>query len=121
MGKGQGAGGKRIVLLLNNLYLLRAKASHWIFSKCDRYQSLVTLGDFLLQRCDFITKCCKITKIFQLLLCPAEAIADHCGFSRTHFQKIFKQETGMVPSVFIKKTSLTKELCHYDDTAPLFV
>ena len=31
-----------------------------------------------------------------------EAVADHCGFSRTHFQKIFKQETGMVPSEFIK-------------------
>ena len=24
-----------------------------------------------------------------------EAVADHCGFSRTHFQKIFKQETGV--------------------------
>ena len=27
-----------------------------------------------------------------------EAVADHCGFSRTHFQKIFKQETGVAPS-----------------------
>jgi AraC-like DNA-binding protein len=27
-----------------------------------------------------------------------EAVADHCGFNRTHFQKIFKQATGMVPS-----------------------
>ena len=29
-----------------------------------------------------------------------EAVADHCGFSRAYFQKIFKQETGMVPSWF---------------------
>ena len=34
-----------------------------------------------------------------------EAIADHCGFSRAYFQKIFKQETGMVPSEFIKHTN----------------
>ena len=27
-----------------------------------------------------------------------EAVADHCGFNRTHFQKIFKQETGVAPS-----------------------
>ena len=30
-----------------------------------------------------------------------EAVADHCGFSRAYFQKIFKQETGMAPSAFI--------------------
>ena len=30
-----------------------------------------------------------------------EAIADHCGFSRAYFQKIFKQETGLSPSEFL--------------------
>lgn len=30
-----------------------------------------------------------------------EAVADHCGFNRTHFHKIFKQATGMVPSEYI--------------------
>ena len=30
-----------------------------------------------------------------------EAVADHCGFSRTYFQKIFKQETGFAPSEYI--------------------
>ena len=29
-----------------------------------------------------------------------EAIADHCGFSRAYFQKIFKQETGQSPSEY---------------------
>ena len=29
-----------------------------------------------------------------------EAVADHCGFSRAYFQKIFKQETGLPPSAF---------------------
>ena len=29
-----------------------------------------------------------------------EAVADHCGFSRAYFQRIFKQETGMAPSAF---------------------
>lgn len=29
-----------------------------------------------------------------------EAVADHCGFNRTHFQKIFKQETGVAPSEY---------------------
>ena len=29
-----------------------------------------------------------------------EAVADHCGFSRAYFQKIFKQETGVVPSEY---------------------
>ncbi len=29
-----------------------------------------------------------------------EAIADHCGFSRAYFQKIFKQETGVAPSEY---------------------
>ncbi|MBR0165936.1 MAG: AraC family transcriptional regulator [Prevotella sp.] len=32
-----------------------------------------------------------------------EAVADHCGFSRTHFQKIFKQETGYSPTDFRTK------------------
>ena len=32
-----------------------------------------------------------------------EAIADHCGFSRAYFQKIFKQETGVAPSEFGEK------------------
>lgn len=30
-----------------------------------------------------------------------EAVADHCGFSRAYFQKIFKQETGMSPTEFV--------------------
>lgn len=30
-----------------------------------------------------------------------EAVADHCGFSRTHFQKIFKRETGVSPSEYV--------------------
>ena len=29
-----------------------------------------------------------------------EAVADHCGFSRSYFQKIFKQETGQSPSEY---------------------
>jgi len=29
-----------------------------------------------------------------------EAVADHCGFSRAYFQKIFKQETGQSPSEY---------------------
>ena len=33
-----------------------------------------------------------------------EAVADHCGFSRTHFQKIFKQETGIAPSEYAAQT-----------------
>ena len=32
-----------------------------------------------------------------------EAIADHCGFSRAYFQKIFKQETGVAPSEYGEK------------------
>jgi len=32
-----------------------------------------------------------------------EAVADHCGFTRTHFQKIFKQETGVAPSEYVAK------------------
>ena len=32
-----------------------------------------------------------------------EAVADHCGFTRTHFQKIFKQETGCSPTDFPAK------------------
>jgi len=34
-----------------------------------------------------------------------EAVADHCGFSRTHFQKIFKQATGVSPSDYQEKQS----------------
>ena len=30
-----------------------------------------------------------------------EAVADHCGFTRTHFQKIFKQEMGCSPADFV--------------------
>lgn len=29
-----------------------------------------------------------------------EAVADHCGFNRTHFHKIFKQHTGVSPSEY---------------------
>ena len=29
-----------------------------------------------------------------------EAVADHCGFSRTHFQRVFKQEVGCSPADF---------------------
>ena len=32
-----------------------------------------------------------------------EAVADHCGFSRAYFQKIFKRETGLAPSVFTSR------------------
>ena len=32
-----------------------------------------------------------------------EAVADSCGFSRTHFQRIFKRETGMSPMEYQKK------------------
>ena len=31
-----------------------------------------------------------------------ETVADHCGFSRSHFQKTFKKETGMSPSEFLE-------------------
>ena len=31
-----------------------------------------------------------------------EVVADHCGFSRSHFQKTFKKETGMSPSEFLE-------------------
>ena len=34
-----------------------------------------------------------------------EAIADHCGFSRAYFQKIFKQETGMAPAEYVEHHS----------------
>ena len=30
-----------------------------------------------------------------------ETVADHCGFSRTHFQKIFNQETGVSPTEYL--------------------
>jgi len=33
-----------------------------------------------------------------------EAVADHCGFSRAYFQKVFKQETGMVPSEYVQRS-----------------
>lgn len=33
-----------------------------------------------------------------------EAIADHCGISRTHFQRLFKQETGFSPAEFVEQT-----------------
>lgn len=33
-----------------------------------------------------------------------EAIADHCGISRTHFQRVFKQETGLSPAEFVEQT-----------------
>lgn len=29
-----------------------------------------------------------------------ETVADHCGFNRTHFQRLFKQATGMAPSEY---------------------
>lgn len=29
-----------------------------------------------------------------------EGVADHCGFSRTHFQRVFKQEVGCSPADF---------------------
>ena len=32
-----------------------------------------------------------------------EAIADHCGISRTHFQRLFKQETGFSPAEFVEQ------------------
>lgn len=33
-----------------------------------------------------------------------EAVADHCGFSRTYFQKTFKMETGVSPIEFVGST-----------------
>ena len=30
-----------------------------------------------------------------------EAVADHCGISRSHFQRVFKQETGLSPADFV--------------------
>lgn len=30
-----------------------------------------------------------------------EAVADHCGFSRTYFQRTFKSETGLSPAEFV--------------------
>lgn len=36
-----------------------------------------------------------------------EAVADHCGISRSHFQRVFKQETGVSPSDS-NKTKLNK-------------
>ena len=32
-----------------------------------------------------------------------EAVADHCGISRSHFQRVFKQETGLSPADFLVK------------------
>ena len=30
-----------------------------------------------------------------------EAVADHCGISHSHFQRVFKQETGLSPADFV--------------------
>lgn len=40
-----------------------------------------------------------------------ETVADHCGFSRSHFQKTFKKETGLSPSEFLEanRTTTTSE------------
>lgn len=32
-----------------------------------------------------------------------EAVADHCGFSRSYFQKIFKKATGLSPAEFVER------------------
>ena len=32
-----------------------------------------------------------------------EAVADHCGISRSHFQRVFKQETGVSPADFMTR------------------
>lgn len=37
-----------------------------------------------------------------------EAIADQCGISRTHFYKVFKEETNLLPAEFIKQNNNTK-------------
>ena len=34
-----------------------------------------------------------------------EAIADHCGISRTHFYKVFKDETNLLPAEFLASLS----------------
>ena len=34
-----------------------------------------------------------------------EAVADHCGISRSHFQRVFKQETGLSPADFVCNTA----------------
>lgn len=36
-----------------------------------------------------------------------ETVADHCGFSRSHFQKTFKKETGLSPSEFLEANRTT--------------
>lgn len=36
-----------------------------------------------------------------------EAIADQCGISRTHFYKVFKDETNLLPTEFIKSNKYT--------------
>lgn len=36
-----------------------------------------------------------------------EAVADHCGISRSHFQRVFKQETGLSPAEFLEKKAVT--------------
>ena len=38
-----------------------------------------------------------------------ETVADHCGFSRSHFQKTFKKETGLSPSEFLEANRTTKQ------------
>lgn len=36
----------------------------------------------------------------------SDELAAHCGYSRTHFSRLFKEETGMTPLKFIRKTKL---------------
>ena len=38
-----------------------------------------------------------------------ETVADHCGFSRSHFQKTFKKETGYSPSEFLEANRTTTQ------------
>ncbi len=38
-----------------------------------------------------------------------ETVADHCGFSRSHFQKTFKKETGLSPSEFLEANRTTTQ------------
>ena len=38
-----------------------------------------------------------------------ETVADHCGFSRSHFQKTFKKETGFSPSEFLEANRTTTQ------------